>query len=248
MEVIMTKQADKIQRLVTHEHPKSPAAEAYRTLRTNLGFTFVDTPCRSILFSSPNPEDGKSTTIANLAVTMAQAGNRVILVDSDLRKPMLHKIFDLENQRGLTNAMMQQLTLEETVHKNVIDKLDILTSGPIPPNPAEILASKKSKALWDQLKETYDYVFIDSPPVLAVADASILATQVDGVILVVRSARTRIDLAREARDQLLKANVNIIGVVLNQLDMESSGYQYYYYYSQENANREKKRRGLKLFG
>jgi protein-tyrosine kinase len=243
----MAKHISTIERLVTHEHPKSPAAEAYRTLRTNLGFTFIDSPCRSILFTSTNPQDGKSTTLSNIAVTMAQAGNRVIAVDCDLRKPMLHKIFELENLRGLTNTMMQQLSLEEAVHKNVIDKLDILTSGPIPPNPAEMLASGRSKALWAKLAETYDYVLIDSPPVLAVADASILATQVDGVILVIRSAQTRIDLAKEAKDQLLKANANIIGTVLNQLNMQSKDYQYYYYYSHEGQSNKKKGRGLKLF-
>lgn len=243
----MAEHARTIERLVTHEHPKSPVAEAYRTLRTNLGFTFMDSPCRSILFTSTNPQDGKSTTLSNIAVTMAQAGNRVIAVDCDLRKPMLHKIFELENLRGLTNTMMQQLSLEEVVHKNVIDKLDILTSGPIPPNPAEMLISGRSKALWTKLAETYDYVLIDSPPVLAVADASILATQVDGVILVIRSAGTRIDLAKEAKDQLLKANANIIGTVLNQLNMESKDYQYYYYYSHEPQNPNKKSWGMRLF-
>jgi len=243
----MAKHISTIERLVTHEHPKSPAAEAYRTLRTNLGFTFMDSPCRSILFTSTNPQDGKSTTLSNIAVTMAQAGNRVIAVDCDLRKPMLHKIFGLENLRGLTNTMMQQLSLEEAVHKNVIEKLDILTSGPIPPNPAEMLASERSKALWAKLAETYDYVLIDSPPVLAVADASILATQVDGVILVIRSAQTRIDLAKEAKDQLLKANANIIGTVLNQLNMQSKDYQYYYYYSHEGQSSKKKSWGMKLF-
>lgn len=243
----MAEHARKIQRLVTYEHPKSPVAEAYRTLRTNLGFTFVDTPCRSILFTSANPMDGKSTTISNIAVTMAQAGNRVIIVDCDLRKPMLHKMFGLENLRGLTNTIMQQLSPEEVIHKNIIDKLDVLTSGPIPPNPAEMLASPKGKALWSKLTEVYDYVLIDSPPVLAVADASILATQVDGVILVLRSAQTRIDLAQKAKDQLLKANAHIIGAVLNQLNMESKDYQYYYYYSHEDPSNNKKSWGLKLF-
>lgn len=238
----MVEHARKIERLVTHEHPKSPVAEAYRTLRTNLGFTFIDTPCRSILFTSADPQDGKSTTIANLAVTMAQAGNRVIAVDADLRKPMLHKVFHLENRCGLTNTIMQQLSLEKAVHKNVIDNLDVLTSGPIPPNPAEMLASERSKALWVKLVETYDYVLIDSPPVLAVADASILATRADGVILVVRSAQTRIDLAQKAKDQLLKANAHIIGAVLNQLNMESKDYQYYYYYVHEDSSNKKQKK------
>lgn len=243
----MAEHARKIQRLVTREHPKSPVAEAYRTTRTNLGFTCMDSPCRSLLFTSTNPQDGKTTTIANMAITMAQAGNRVIVVDCDLRKPMLHKVFGVENLRGLTNTMMQQANPEEVIHKNVIDKLDLLTSGPIPPNPAEMLASERSKALWAKLAETYDYVLIDSPPVLAVTDASILAAQVDGVILVIRSGQTRIDLAQEAKDQLLKANANIIGTILNQLNMDSKDYQYYYYYSNERPSSQNKRWGLKIF-
>lgn len=232
-------------RLITHERPKSPVAEAYRTLRTNLGFTFIDTPCRSILFTSANPQDGKSTTIANIAVAMAQAGNRVAAVDCDLRKPMLHRIFQLENRRGLTNCIMQQAEPEELLQKTAIDNLEVLTSGPIPPNPAEMLASERSKALWDKLLAVYDYVLLDSPPILAVADASILATQVDGVILIIRFAQTRIDLAREAKEQLLKANAHIIGSVLNQVNMESKDYQYYYYYYHEESEKSKsKKRGF----
>jgi capsular exopolysaccharide synthesis family protein len=207
----------------------------------------MDKPCKTILFTSTNPQDGKSTTISNVAVTMAQAGNKVIVVDCDLRKPVLHKIFNLANHRGLTNAMMQQLSLEELVHEKVVPNLDVLTSGPIPPNPAEMLSSPRSKALWDRLAEAYDYVLIDSPPVLAVADASILASGVDGVILVIGSASTRINLAQEAKEQLLKANVNIIGAVLNGMNMKSSDYQYYYYYSHDDANRKKKHRKFGLF-
>ena len=243
----MAREEHSMAQLVAHNDPKSPVAEAYRTLRTNLSFVFMDKPCKTILFTSTNPQDGKSTTIANVAVTMAQAGNKVIVVDCDLRKPVLHKIFNLANHRGLTNAMMQQLSLEELVHEKVVPNLDVLTSGPIPPNPAEMLSSPRSKALWDRLAEAYDYVLIDSPPVLAVADASILASGVDGVILVIGSASTRINLAQEAKEQLLKANVNIIGAVLNGMNMKSSDYQYYYYYSHEESSRKKKRRRFKLF-
>ena len=158
---------------------------------------------------------------------------------------MLHRIFQLENRRGLTNCIMQQAEPEELLQKTAIDHLEVLTSGPIPPNPAEMLASERSKALWDKLLAVYDYVLLDSPPILAVADASILATQVDGVILIIRSAQTRIDLAREAKEQLLKANAHIIGSVLNQVNMESKDYQYYYYYYHEGSDKNKsKRRGM----
>jgi len=222
--------------IITHTSPKSAMAEAYRTLRTNLGFAEMDQPCRSILVSSCNPLDGKSTVVSNLAVVMAQAGNKVIVVDCDLRKPVQHKIFQVDNFRGVTNCIMQKLDVEEVAHKGLVENLTVLTSGPIPPNPAEILSSERTRSLWKTLLERYDYVFIDAPPVLAVTDASILSTQVDGVMLVVRSAATRIDLAREAKEQFAKANARLIGVVLNQVKMDAHDYyQYYYYYSHDNA-------------
>jgi len=222
--------------LITHKSPKSAMAEAYRTLRTNLGFAGMDQPCRSILVTSCNPLDGKSTIVSNLAVVMAQAGNKVILVDCDLRKPLQHKVFQVENFQGLTNCILQKLDVEEVAHRGLVENLTVLTSGPIPPNPAEILNSERTRSLWKTLLEKYDYVFIDSPPVLAVTDASILSTQVDGAILVVRSGVTRKDLAREAKEQFLKANARLIGVVLNQVKMDASDYyQYYYYYSHDNA-------------
>jgi len=217
--------------LITHKNPKSAMAEAYRTLRTNLDFAGVDNPCRSIMISSSSPQDGKSTTLANLAVVMAQAGHKVILVDCDLRKPVQHKIFSVANHKGVTNCLLGQMQVEEAVHNGVVENLTLLTSGPIPPNPAEILNSGKTRAFWGMLLEKYDYIFIDTPPVLAVADASILSTQVDGVILVIRSAVTKIELARQAKEQFIKANARIIGVVLNFVKMDSEGYQYYYYYS-----------------
>lgn len=220
--------------LITSSNPKSPIAEAYRTLRTNIGFASVDKKYRSILISSTNPQDGKSTTAANLAVAMAQAGNRVILVDCDLRKPVLHKTFKKENSRGFTNYLTQKLPLTEVVQK-VMDNLDVITSGPVPPNPSEILSSQKARALWAELLNLYDYILIDSPPVLAVADASILASQVEAVIGIVKSGSTRNDLGRMAKEQLLTANATIIGMVLNEMKAESQDYEYYYYYyAQEN--------------
>ena len=231
--------------LITKSSPKSAMAESYRTLRTNLGFAGMDNPCRSILLSSCNPQDGKSTTISNLAVVMAQAGNKVIVVDCDLRKPVQHKIFQVENFQGFTNCIMQQLDVDEVAHKGLVDNLTVLTSGPIPPNPAEILNSNRTRTLWETLLERYDYVFIDAPPVLAVTDATILSAQVDGVILIVRSNFTRIDLAREAKEQFAKANARLIGVVLNQVKMDANDYyQYYYYYSHDSAPNKTRRFSL----
>ncbi|SHJ73254.1 CpsD/CapB family tyrosine-protein kinase [Desulfofundulus thermosubterraneus] len=224
--------------LIAHKHPKSAAAEAYRVLRTNLGFAALDHPCRSILVTSAGPEDGKSTTAANLAVVLAQAGNKVILVDCDLRKPVLHKIFEVENHRGLTNCLLQNLDPAEVSKNGLVENLTLVTSGPIPPNPAELLGSGRVRALWPALLERFDYLIVDSPPVLAVTDASLLAAQVDGVILVVRAATTRVEIAREARDQLLKASARIIGVVLNQVKMPARDYHYYYYYHRREKEEE----------
>jgi len=224
--------------LITDSRPKSPIAEAYRTLRTNIGFASVDKKYRTILISSTNPQDGKSTTSANLAVAMAQAGNRVVLVDCDLRKPILHKTFGQENSRGFSNLIMQEMPLSD-VAKKVEENLDLITSGPIPPNPSEMLNSSKTRSLWAELMKNYDYVLIDSPPILAVADASILASQTEGVLLITKSGTTRIDLGRKAKEQLLTANANIIGVVINEMKSDTQDYYYYYYYYYSNENDEK---------
>lgn len=222
--------------LITHTSPKSSMAEAYRTLRTNLGFAGMDKPNRCILFSSTSPRDGKSTVASNLAVVMAQAGNRVVLIDSDLRKPVQHQIFQVDNRQGFTNCILKEVEVERVLHNGLVDNLYVMTSGPIPPNPAEILNSSRTEAIIAQLLEEYDYVFIDAPPVLAVTDASILSTLVDGVILVINASNTRTDLAREACEQFKKANARVIGVVLNQVKMDSSDYKYYYYYSNDDEH------------
>ncbi|MGE5458875.1 MAG: CpsD/CapB family tyrosine-protein kinase [Methanobacterium sp.] len=220
--------------LFAHKYPKSSMAEAYRTLRTNLGFASMDKSYRSILFSSTSPRDGKSSVASNLAVVMAQAGNRVVLIDADLRKPVQHRIFETDNRLGFTNCLIKDVEVETALHNGMVENLYVLTSGPIPPNPAEILASSRTEAILQELLEKYDYVFIDAPPVLAVTDAAILSTIVDGVVLVVSYGTTRNDLARKACEQFEKANAKVIGVVLNQVKMETSDYKYYYYYSHDD--------------
>ena len=217
--------------LIAHTNPKSSMAEAYRTLRTNLGFASMDEPCRSILFSSSSPRDGKSTVISNLAVVLAQAGSRVVLIDADLRKPVQHQIFAVDNRQGLTNCLLKEVEAEKVLHNSLVNNLWVMTSGPIPPTPAEILASHRTAEVLTHLLEAYDYVLIDAPPVLAVTDASILSTIVDGVVLVINATATRTDLARESTEQFKKANARVIGVVLNQVKMDSNDHKYYYYYS-----------------
>jgi capsular exopolysaccharide synthesis family protein len=217
--------------LIAHKNPKSAIAEAFRTLRTNLGFAELGQPCRSVMISSAGPMDGKSTITANLAVVMAQAGKKTLLVDCDLRKPVQHQIFGVPNRRGFTNCLLEHLDVEEVAIQGIVENLTILTSGPIPANPAEILGFEGTRNLWQDFIKRYEYVFIDAPPVLAVTDAVILSTQVDGVILVVSSANTRIDKAKEAHEQLIKSNARIIGVILNKVKLEKEDYNYYYYYS-----------------
>ncbi len=221
--------------LFTHTQPRSPITEAYRTLRTNLGFSGMDRDCRSILISSTNPMDGKSTVVANLGVVLAQNGKKTIIVDCDLRKPVQHKIFKTENNHGVTNCLLNTMTVEEAACPTPVDHLTILPSGPIPPNPAEVLSSHRTQELFDQLKTDYDYVLIDAPPVLAVSDATILSTQLDGVILVVRQGVTRNNLIRDAKEQFTKASARMLGVVINYVKIDRFGYQYYYYYSDERA-------------
>ncbi len=219
--------------LTVIDKPRSIASEAYRTLRTNLGFAGIDQAFRSILVSSPSPKDGKSTVTANLGVVMAQAGSRVIIVDCDLRKPVQHHIFKLNNHQGFTNCLMMEASLDKVIQKAIpeLGNLHILTSGPIPPNPAEMLNSQRVREFWPMLLQHYDFVLVDAPPVLAVADASILASQMDGVIMVTRYGVTRKDQVQQTRETFQKANANLIGVVLNQAKIGGDDYNYYYYYS-----------------
>lgn len=218
--------------LINQHNARSRIAEAYRTLRTNMGFTEMDQPCRTVLITSAHPVEGKSVTTANLAVVMAQAGNKVLLVDCDLRKPQQHNIFNIDNQTGLTNCLRHKTLLDEALQPGPVENLTLLPSGPIPPNPAEILSSEYTRNFWAYLKGLYDYVYIDAPPVLAVADATILAAQVDGVLLVINSGNTRINHAQETKQQLAKASAHIIGVVLNQAKIRNDKSNYYYYYDQ----------------
>ena len=210
-------------RLVALCDPRSPAAEAYRTLRTNIQFSSLDKALRTILVTSTAPGEGKSTAIANLAVTMAQAEKRVILVDCDLRRPALHTLFGVPNDEGLTSLMLREggnLPLQPAG----VPGLQLLTSGPLPPRPADILGSCRMEAVIATLVEHADIVLFDTPPVTAVTDAAILATKVDGVLLVFRSGNTKRGRAREARTLLQKVNARILGVVLTDVWSEREQY------------------------
>ena len=211
--------------LIALRDPRAPAAEAYRTLRTNLQFSTLDKPLRTLLATSTAPDEGKSTILANLAVTIAQAEQRVILVDCDLHRPTLHTLFDLPNETGLTSMILTEetpLPLQETG----VPGLSVLTSGPLPPRPADILGSRRMEAAIERLRAAADIVLFDTPPVVTVTDAAVLATKVDGVLLVFQAGRTSRERARRARQILEKVKANIIGVVLNNAKVEQ-GYGYY---------------------
>jgi len=220
-------------RLIVHEEAKSPIAESYRTLRTNIQFSKTDGELQVIMFTSAGPGEGKSTTIANTAVALAQSGKQVILMDCDLRKPVLHKIFRKKN-RGLTNVLVEDVPVQDFLQDTEIENLKILTSGPIPPNPSELLGSRKMQELLDYLKTQADYLIIDAPPVIAVTDACVLAAKVDGITLVVNSGTIRPEMAQKAKDLLIKANGHILGVILNRIEIEQEDAYYYYYYGSDN--------------
>lgn len=214
--------------LITNKDPKSPISEQYRTIRTNIQFSSVDQEIRSIVVTSSGPGEGKSTTIANLAVVFAQQGKKVLLVDTDLRKPTVHYTFNLTNTFGLTNILTRQSTLYDVVSESIEKNLYVLPSGPIPPNPAELLGSKAMDQFMEEVSELYDIILFDSPPILAVTDAQVLARKCDGVILVVSSGNTDQEQVVKAKELLVSAKSHILGVVLNNKKVQNSNYYYYY--------------------
>ena len=218
-------------------------AEAYRVLRTNVQFSTIDSPGQTLLVTSANPGEGKSTTAANLALVMAQAGKKVVLVDSDLRRPSLHRIFGLSNEQGLTNLLLStQPSVNGYAQRTRFDNLAVLTSGPLPPNPSELLASRRLDSLLDGLKTQADVVILDSPPALPVADACILASKVDGTMLVVDSSKTRAQALRRAKEALAKSKTRLLGAVLNKLKRRGGGQYYYYYYYSADGDKKKRHR------
>lgn len=214
--------------LISHQKPKSPITEQYRTIRTNIQFSNVDRDIRSIMVTSSFQSEGKSTTAANLAVVFAQQDKKVLFVDADLRKPTVQYTFQLENHVGLTNVLTRQTTLRSAVQASHIESLSILTSGPIPPNPAELLGSQTMKELINEMYENYDMVIFDTPPVLPVADANILANQCHGIVLVVKSGGVDRDSALKATEILKGAKGKLLGAVVNQKKQSEGNYYYYY--------------------
>lgn len=219
--------------LTAYTDPKSPVSEAYRTIRTNLQFAGVDKPLKTILLTSATPNEGKSTVIASLAIVMAQAGHKVVLLDCDFRNPTQHKMFGLPN-KGLSNCVATDGDYHEILQHIDQENLDILTSGPVAPNPSEILMSHKMSTLLERLKEEYDYVLIDTPPVMLVTDAAAISSKVDGIIMVVVSKANPPSTEIMAKERLEQVGARILGCVLNKVEVaprkygSSYGYGYYY--------------------
>ncbi len=215
--------------LIVIDEPKSPRSEEYRILRTNIEFSLIDKDKKVIMVTSSMPSEGKSTTVSNLAAALQQLGKNIIVVDCDQRKPTIHKLFNVSNSQGLSDYLAKSQRIEDVIRKTTIKGLDLLTAGTIPPNPSELLSSKKMQNCITQLEEMYDYVILDTPPVGLVADAQILSTYVDGVLLVVASNQVERNTIINAKKTLEKINANIIGVVLNKVEINPNDDRYYAY-------------------
>jgi capsular exopolysaccharide synthesis family protein len=214
--------------IVTLSDPTSPAAEAYRTLRINLEFAGVDEPLHTLLVTSSGPGEGKSTSLANLAVAMSDGERPIILVDADLRRPSQHQLFGLPNEQGLSDMFRNEDTFNHPpLHQIPNTTLKVLTSGPLPPIPSQLLAARKMDEVIARLAQEAEVILFDAPPVVAVTDASLLASKVDGVLLVVKAGNTRRDHVRAAKSRLEKVNANLVGAVLLNAPFDASLERYY---------------------
>jgi protein-tyrosine kinase len=216
--------------LVLETDPKSVAAEAYRSLRTNLQFSMLEQGCRKLLITSATPGEGKTTTVANLGLAMAQTGGRICLIDSDLRQPSLHDLFGVSNGIGLTVALAEAKSVDQVLVPTKMPNLYLVPSGPLPPNPGELLGSNRMREFVEKLAGQFDTLIFDSAPILSVADTGALAGLSDGVILVLKSGAVPRDMLRRAVEQIEAVKGKMIGVLLSQVDPRRDGYYYRYFY------------------
>lgn len=223
-------QLPKERKLITHLFPKSTISEQYRMIRSNIMFSGVDHEITKLVVTSAAPSAGKSTTAANIAVAYAQAGKKVLLIDGDLRKPTVHYTFEIKNVFGLSNLITDQIGIDKAVQNTQVENLSILASGPIPPNPSELLGSKRFKELIESFEQYFDMIILDTPPVLAVTDAVIMSTVADGTILVTNVETNNKHHLVKAKEVLQKSDANILGIVLNNVEKSSKDDYYYYEY------------------
>lgn len=223
-------QLPKERKLITHLFPKSTISEQYRMIRSNIMFSGIDHEITKLVVTSAAPSAGKSTTAANIAVTYAQVGKKVLLIDGDLRKPTVHYTFEIKNVFGLSNLITDQIGIDKAVQNTQVENLSILASGPIPPNPSELLGSKRFKELIESFEQYFDMIIIDTPPVLAVTDAVITSTVADGTILVTNVETNKKQHLIKAKEVLQNSDANILGIVLNNVEKSSKDDYYYYEY------------------
>lgn len=215
--------------LIIMEKPKSVISEKFRGIRTNILFSTADNDVQTIVFTSENPVAGKSTISANVAITYAQAGYKTLLIDGDMRKPTQHYIFNTDNMDGFSNLIINKTDYNKAIHKTDIVNLDLLTSGPIPPNPSELIGSEKSLEVFDYLRSEYDFIIIDTPPVNTVTDAQLFAEIAKYVVYVVDVQKNDRNAVKKGKKLIEKAGAKILGVVLNKAPEDKSSSYYYYY-------------------
>lgn len=219
-------------KITSLEKPKSNISEAYRTIRTGIEFSNLDKDLKIICITSSKKDEGKTTVLSNLGVSFAKIDKKVLLIDADLRNPSISKMFDTSNTQGLMDILLGKRNIQDCVKKTKQENLYILTGGTIPPNPAEVLSSKKMSEFIESIKDEYDYIFIDSPPVGVVSDASIISAYSDGVIFVVGANEVDSNLAKIAKERLDSVKANIVGVILNKFKTDTNSEYYNYYYNE----------------
>lgn len=215
--------------LITMEKPKSVISEKFRGIRTNILFSTADNDVQTIVFTSEKPAAGKSTISANVAITYAQAGYKTLLIDGDMRKPSQHYLFNTDNMDGLSNLIINKTNYNKAIHKTDIVNLDLLTSGPIPPNPSELIGSEKSLEVFEYLKSEYDFIIIDTPPVNTVTDAQLFSEIAKYVVYVVDVQKNDRNAIKKGKELIEKAGAKLLGVVLNKAPEDKSSSYYYYY-------------------
>ena len=216
--------------IISYNDPKSVISEQYRAIRTNIEYSNVDQNTKTILVTSSDKNEGKTTTVSNLAVSFANLNKKVLLIDCDLRNASIHKMFRLNNIYGLTDILAKDRAVDKCIQETELKNLYVLTAGAIPPNPAEILSSEKMKNLIEDLKNIYDYIFIDTPPIGLVTDAGALSSFIDGVVLVVKSESVEKKYLEETKKKLDAVDARILGAILNSYKSEQKDYNYYSYY------------------
>ena len=232
-------------RLIGSPSIKAPVTEAYKTLRTNIQYSNLDNNLKVILVTSSTQSEGKTSTSSNLAISMAQSDKKVLLIDCDFRRSNVHKVFHILNVKGLTNVLAENLDYHEILNSVGLPNLDILTSGPKPPNPSEILGSARMEAFIKKVSEEYDVIILDAPPILPVADSMVLSRLADGIILVTEYGKTTYETAMRAKESVEKVGAKILGTVINSIPIDAKGGGYYYYSDEEFEDKSKLRKTQK---